>query len=395
MIIGAGHNQVAYIERAKALGLFTVALDGNPHAPGFAVAHAGEVANIRDAEAVTGAAQKFRVDAIYPSAEVGVEATAAAASRLSLPGVSLETARKVRHKGAMRQAVESAGIAANPPFKVVSDLSEALDWAVNVGFPVVVKPADGQGSRSVVRVDTKDQLRPAFTNALDASYRREVVIEQFMEGESVSVEALVFNEEVLPVAITGRIMSRLPHRFNLGIYMPANLSADESAAAKKFTAQCLQAVGFTSGSTHTEVMLTKDGFKLVEMAGRLGGARIPTGLVPLAYGVDLGTESIKVCLGERPDVRHRYARGAALLWLIPPAGRLMRMPDLDEAKAIPGVEEVVWNINKGEDVPRAIDCISRDRIGYVIASGPTVIKAIAIAKVAGRMIEERLQIAIS
>lgn len=392
MLSGAGHNQIPYIERAKNLGLFTVAIDGNPDAPGFAAADAGEVVDIRDPEAVVRAAKKHHADAIYPSAEVGVEAAAAAAQRLGLPGITAETARKVRHKGEMRRALQEQGINSNPPFAVVSNMSEANDAAALIGFPLVVKPADGQASRSVASVLREDELEAAVSSALDTSYCAEAVIERFMEGEEVSVEGVVFDGEVMHAAITAKIRSEPPRRFDLGIYLPADLTADQAESAEKLTAQCLRAIGFTNGSTHTEVIFTEEGPRLVEIAGRLGGGRIPTDLVPLVYGVDLATESIRTCMGDKPDLEHRHTRGAALLWFTPPAGRLTKAPSLDPAKEIPGVEDVVWYVNEGDALPRPIDCVSRDKIGYVMTSGSTAQEAVATARTAKQVVERTLEV---
>ena len=393
MIVGAGHNQVPYIERAKRLGLLTIAVDGNPEAPGLALADISEIIDIRDAEAMLRTAERLRVDAIYPSAEVGIETAAIVSSRLGLSGISPETARRVRHKGAMRQALDAALIKSNPPFAVVSHLPGALEAAAEIGFPLIVKPADGRASRSVAKVETEEELEVAFRNALDASYSHEVLIERFMEGKEVSVEALVFNGEVIPVAVTGRIVSDPPYRFNLGLYVPADLTPEETKSAEQLTAECLRAVGLTNGLTHTEVLFTQDGPRIVEIAGRLGGGRIATDLVPLAYGVDLATESIKmISTGRKPAVRHQYRRGAALLWFFPPAGQLAKLPSLDAARRMAGVEDIVWHVREGGYLPRAVDCISRDQIGYVIASGSTAEKAIATARKAKELVEESLQV---
>ena len=127
--------------------------------------------------------------------------------------------------------------------------------------------------------------------------------------------SVVFDGEVMHAAITAKIRSEPPLRFDLGIYLPADLTADQARAAEELTAQCLRAIGFTYGSTHTEVIFTEEGPRLVEIAGRLGGGRIPTDLVPLVYGVDLATESIRTCMGDKPSLERRHTRGAALILL--------------------------------------------------------------------------------
>ena len=110
LIVGAGGNQIAIIRKAREMGLTTIAVDGNPDAPGFAIANAAEAVNILDPNELTRIAQKHDVHGIYPTAELAVEAVADAATRLGLPGAVPEVATRVRNKLIMRQALKSQGI---------------------------------------------------------------------------------------------------------------------------------------------------------------------------------------------------------------------------------------------------------------------------------------------
>ena len=48
LIAGAGPNQVGMVTKAREMGLFTIAVDGNPEAPGLMAADVAEVADICD-----------------------------------------------------------------------------------------------------------------------------------------------------------------------------------------------------------------------------------------------------------------------------------------------------------------------------------------------------------
>jgi len=68
LIVGAGGNQLAIIQKARDMGLVTIAVDGNAQAPGFALADIAEPINILDPKELVRVAQIHRADGIYPTA---------------------------------------------------------------------------------------------------------------------------------------------------------------------------------------------------------------------------------------------------------------------------------------------------------------------------------------
>ena len=125
LILGAGQNQIALYDIARRHGIETVAMDGNPKAPGFSYADAAEIGDLQDPDAITDIAVRHGVNGIYPAAEWGVEAGFMAAQRLGVPGLSPEAARRARNKLAMREALDEAGVS-NPGFRGVTSLEEPL-----------------------------------------------------------------------------------------------------------------------------------------------------------------------------------------------------------------------------------------------------------------------------
>jgi biotin carboxylase len=378
LIVGAGANQIGLITKAEAMGLFAIAADGDPAAAGLALAGAQAVVNITDADALTAVAREHQADAIYPAAEAGVLASAIAAGRLGLPGVSPETARYMRDKLAMRQALEAAGVA-NVPYRAVKSVSEAEAAAAELGLPVIVKPADGNASKGVRQVDYIEDMVLAFNTAFPRSASGTVMVEDYVEGAEYNVDGLVYEGKYRLGGITGKDVSPLPFRFDMGIYMPPMLDAATENLIEATVAEALRAVGFHTGTSHVEVILSPDGPRIVEMAGRPGGGRIPTDLIPLTYGLDYVADAFRIVLGEAPREQRRFERGTAVYWLETRSGVVTQVTGIEDAKALPGVRDVVVPAKPGDIMQHIVDCATRDRVGYVLVEADSAEEAQARA----------------
>ncbi len=379
LIAGAGANQVGMIETARSMGWTAVAADANPAAPGLKLAGPGRAINITDPEALAALAREQRVDGIFPAAELAVEAVAEAAEMLGLPGIPIPVAERMRNKRAMRQRLAAKGLP-GPQFAGVRSLDEAMSAAAEIGFPIIVKPADGNASKGVQRVDHTESLPGAFQNAFVRSRIDEVLIESFMEGDEFGVDVLVYKGRYLLGGITHKIRSAPPNRYDLGLFMPPDLSDEAVALLERTVAEALAAVGFENGTTHCEVILSAEGPRIVEMAGRPGGARIPTDLIPLAYGWDFIADALRIAVGCAPAGSRQYERGSAIYWAPAEPGVVQRVDGEEEARALPGVRDAAIHVKPGDVIEPTVDCVTRDGIGYVLVEGATRAEAVANAE---------------
>lgn len=385
LIAGAGHNQVALIRRSRELGFHTIAIDGSPHAPGLLHADHGITGDIRDGSVITAAAAECKVDGVYPAAEWAVQACAEAVTRLGLPGITPQVALCARNKVAMRDALGGKGDF-NPPYESATTFSVARAAATRIGYPLIVKPGDGNASRGVRRVDAPQELEQAFLLALAASNSGEVLLEGFLDGEEYNVDGMVFDGRYIPGAVTGKIRSSPPHRFDLGIFTPAFDTEDEEIHIFSAVQAALNAIGFHSGTTHVEVIVQSGHPFIVEIAGRPGGGRIPSDLIPLSHGMDFVADSLRIAVGLSPESRRRYRRGSALVWIPAIPGRVVCIQGIDEARSVAGVHDLHMAASPGAVLDPIVDCTTRDKVGYVLTTGPTVSQALAAARQAQDLI---------
>jgi biotin carboxylase len=123
---------------------------------------------------------------------------------------------------------------------------------------------------------------------------------------------------------------------------PAALSPADTEAAERTALHALKALGLDAGVAHTEIKLTPDGPRLVEVNPRPAGNRI-TELIRHVTGIDLAAACVAVALGREPDLRRADTglKSAAIGFLVPDGDGVLETVDgADEVRAAAGLLEV-------------------------------------------------------
>ena len=140
------------------------------------------------------------VHAVVCYDDQAVPVVARIAADLGLPGHPIEAADAARDKVSMKRRFEVAGLPI-APYTLADDEDDAVCWADQRGYPVVVKPVRGSASQGVIRADNEVDLREAYrrlrrivrTYKLDTGGRSDAqqLVESYLDGTEVSVEMLV------------------------------------------------------------------------------------------------------------------------------------------------------------------------------------------------------------
>ena len=366
MILGASILQLPAIEKAVEIGLKVVALDMNPNAVGFRVPGIiKEVISTIDIEAAIEAAKKHKIDGVMTLAtDMPMRTVAAVAKECGLIGVSEETAIKATDKSIMREALREANVPI-PKFFRVTNKEEFKTAVSNIEGSFMVKPADSSGSRGILKVEDRTNIDSAYKYSKQFSHNGIVVVEECMVGPEVSVETLTIDGTVHVIQITDKITTGAPHFVEMGHTQPTRLGfADE---IKNVAIAANKAIGIENGPSHTEIIVTKDGPKIVEIGARLGGDCITTHLVPLSTGVNMVEACIRIALGEKPDITPALHCGSAIRYFKQHAGVVKSIDGIEEAKTMPGVKQISIVHGVGETITDITD--SGSRMGFVIVQG--------------------------
>ncbi|WP_282697281.1 ATP-grasp domain-containing protein [Streptomyces sp. CC208A] len=266
----------------------------------------------------------LRFDGVVTSCDYYLGTAARVAGRLGLPGPTPEAVENACRKDATRRVLAEAGLP-GPRFAVCADWAEAATAAHDLGYPLVLKPVDLCAGMFVRRVDDEAALADAF-RALAAfpvnarGQRRDpvVLLEELLDGPEVSVETVSHDGAVHVVGVTDKSVGGAPAFIETGHMFPAALDPADTEAAAETARQALKALGLDGVVAHTEIKLTADGPRLVEVNPRPAGNRI-TELVRHVTGVDLAAACVDVALGREPDLRRRATglTSAAIGFLVP------------------------------------------------------------------------------
>ncbi|MFF4322866.1 ATP-grasp domain-containing protein [Streptomyces sp. NPDC001568] len=323
---------------------------------------------------------------------------AAISDALGLGGHSVETVTLVHDKHAMRTRLREAGIDTTACARV-ADPDELRSFVEAYGTPCVVKPISSAGSAGVTKVTHENGLDGAFERALGNHLgltNTGVLVEEFLEGPQFSVEAFSEAGEHALVAVTRKYSD--PRTFvELGHVCPASLPRDDVAAIEAYVFAVLDALGVGFGPTHTEVVLTPKGPRLIETHVRMGGDMIPT-LTLEATGVDTDDCTARQTLGEPvlPGIRARLAKPVAearssAIWFasVDSRGTLEEILGLERARALPGVTEVDAMVAPGARVGALESSLSR--VAYARALAATEEEAVKAAREAVEGLEFRIR----
>ncbi len=373
--------QLPAIEKAKEMGLDVVAVDMNPEAVGFKVdGVTKEVISTIDTPAVLAAAKKHRIDGIMTLAsDMPMQTVAVVSHEMGLVGISEETALKATNKAIMRDALKDANVAVPMYFRVrgKEDFKKAIEQIKVAGYKCIVKPADNSGSRGVDLLYDHSDLDVAYNYTVQYSRGGEIVVEEYMEGPEVSVETLAFEGDVKVIQITDKLTTGAPYFVEMGHSQPSQLSDEIREKIAEVAIAANKAIGIQNGPSHTEIIVTKDGPKIVELGARLGGDCITTHLVPLSTGVNMVEQSIKIALGEKPDIETKWNRGAAIRYLKTEIGTIKEIRGILDVKRLSGVVQVSIVHGIGEQIGDIKSSV--DRVGFVITQADNAQNAVQIA----------------
>lgn len=283
------------------------------------------------------------------------------AARLGLPFHSPAVARRLADKVEQRRALRAAGLPVPRVWEIPAHPDPALvtDLTTRITYPVVLKPRVGSGSRHTFLVHDAWELRTVLAWLEETP--EPLVAEEYLRShpdaerdpfaDYVSVETVADGTGHHHVAVTGRLRPAPPFR-ETGFFIPSTLAAGEQEDLRALASAALGALGVEVGCVHTEIKLTPDGPRVLEVNGRMGGGVHE--MLHVAAGADLLRACLQVALREPTGLTGPLdcRRIGYRLFLQPPASarRVRSIDGLQEVADLPGVESVSVHLGPGETV---------------------------------------------
>ena len=202
-----------------------------------------------------------------------------------VPGMSRAQTAVVRDKETMKQAVEDAGLRV-PRHGRARTVPEAWEVVERVGYPAIVKPIDGAGSKDTYRCEDRDEFEAALQRTRHVA---ELSVEEFIEGEELTYDTVCADGQILYENVAWYRPKPMVLAQNPWISMENVVLRDLTDAFPRPGVELghgvLKALGFTTGFTHMEWFRTASGEAVFgEIGGRPPGARL---VHAMNYSADL------------------------------------------------------------------------------------------------------------
>jgi hypothetical protein len=171
-------------------------------------------------------------------------------------------------------------------------------------------------------------------------------------ADYLSVESVVVDGNVNHLAVTGRMYQVEPFR-ETGLIIPSDFDPSVKDAVLDLATKALSALGVRTGCFHTEIKVTTNGLRVIEVNGRIGGfvAEVLALAVP---GVNFFEISQRVALGEAPafpEVLPTEGVGYVIVEQPPlSARRVEAVAGLERLAEYPGVSSVFLSRQPGDAV---------------------------------------------
>lgn len=227
----------------------------------------------------------------------------------------------------MRQRIREHNPDISPKFMVVTDLREATIKRIekNIQFPLIVKPAGLAASKHVTicyyREEFETSIKQIMASLKKLYKERErddapkILVEEFMEGTMYSIDAYVnsrgFVYHCPPVFVKTGVTIGFDDFFGYSRMLPVQLKEYKIDAANHAVSSAIHALGLRNVSCHAELMLTEDGWKIIEIGPRIGGYRDK--MYELSYGTNHLLNDVLIRIPQKPVIKRRAKQTVAVL----------------------------------------------------------------------------------
>lgn len=360
-IIGANDFQNPLILKAKNLGYETHVFAWQDGSIGEKTADYFYPISIVEKDEILEKCKEIGIDAIATIAsDLATLTVNYVAEKLGLPRNSLECTKKSTNKYEMRKAFKEAGVA-TPGFEIVSSPKD-IEKLSDMEYPLIVKPTDRSGSRAITKIYKKEELEEAISKAIENSFEKKAIVEEYIEGNEFSAEGITYKGEHKFLTITRKATTGAPHFIETGHIEPAGLSKDMEEKIYKELTKALTALQITNSATHSEFKITPNGdIRIIEIGARMGGDCIGSDLVQISTGYDFVKMVIDVAMGNKPSFEKVTEPKIAVIRFI------FNKKDLEGFERVKKeTPELIYFVSKIEDISSHKVVDSSSRFGFYI-----------------------------
>lgn len=323
------------------------------------------------------------IKAILSFMDPYVHVAAKLSNELGLTAVSPDPLLKMEDKILTRELLKDLPVSLYfAKFGKEDSLQTFIDKQIG-NYPLILKTPVSAGSKDVLLVKDDRQLARSINKLLEKG-TGEVLIEEYLDGPQYLIEVCAFNGKIHIVAVLEQKITFFERFIVTGYCLLGDI--DNAFYNNIYETVCLvlERFNFKNGSCHLEMRLINQQWRLIEINPRISGGAMNR-IVEVGFGINLVEETIKIFLGQEPNLERKYNRFVYVHYITSEStGTLIKVTGRKRCSQFPGIEEVFIKPKKGKLLHPPLSM--GDRYGYVLASSNNKEDAIMFAKEAAKEI---------
>ena len=305
LVLAGSLPQIELIKNLKNRGYYCILADYTEHPPAEKYADKFYRKSTLDVEAITNIAISEKVDLLFTvCTDQALNTVAEVSEKLGLPCyINAETGRNVTNKKYMKQVFSENGI---PTAKFVILDRGSYEIPDNFSYPLIVKPVDCNSSKGVRKVTNKAELNEALDAAFDFSRTNNAIVEEYIQGQEVSVDIYVHNGKPRILCVSNSDKIKDDEKFIIfRSVVPANIADGTYAKIQDAAEKIVKAFNLKECPMLIQ-LLYKDGeIYIIEFSARTGGG-LKFKLINQNSGIDIIDNAVNATLSEGKAVKPEY-----------------------------------------------------------------------------------------
>lgn len=383
---------------AEQLGFFTVVLTANERLvqkrTEYPDVHQMLLVNLTDKAVIRETLQSIEqqgkiIEAILSFVDPYVHLATELADERGINRFSTSAVQKMEDKVLTRKALQGTSYC---PYYDIYDHRDSLTEFLQDQedeLPLIVKSPKSCGSKDVMLAKKPERLE-YYVQKLRRKYPTEpVLVEEYLDGPQFLVEVMVHEQQVHIVAVLEQEIHQGPRFIVTGYALWAKVPATIRASLETAVSEIVNLLGMKTGTCHLEMRFVRNKWRVIEINPRISGGAMNR-MIQAAYGINLVKETIKLALGETPDLQKQHERFVYTQYVtVPTGGYLEKVTGKQRALHHPGVQDVY--IKPRKDTYLYPPMSMGHRYAYVLAAADSITEAKSIAKTAAEEIEFHLR----
>ncbi len=315
MVLAGGNDQIELIKglRKRFPGVEVLLVDMNPNVRAREYADKMAVISTMDFDAVLSVAKTENIDLILSACgDQPLRTMAYVSEKMGLPCyLTYEQSQNLTNKVLMKKMMIEGGIPTSKyrRFDISHNINiEGLD------FPLVIKPADNNGSKGIIKTYDIADFDAAIAEARKFTLSGDLLVEEFKEGEEYSIEAFI-KENGEPIIIFASKNLKIKNRNTFTICCNRYVNALSPRIESKLI-EIIRKIGKVFHIQNVPLLIqciaNDNEVNVIEFSARTGGGS-KLFFIREMTDVDVIDNLIDITLGIKPSIEPKFAQDEAVI----------------------------------------------------------------------------------